>query len=77
MLNINDLPKDTQEALNAALRQSPDSISADELAFLSARRDYLTHDQRVVFGLNEAVQAKSEASEDVETPAPVAPKRKR
>jgi hypothetical protein len=52
-----------QVELNRILDLGPDSINESELAFLQARRSYLTEEQRINFGITEnVVEAESEES---------------
>jgi hypothetical protein len=57
-----------KEELQRILDLGPDSINESELAFLQARRSYLSDEQRINFGItDEAV--KEQSSEDSEAPA--------
>lgn len=76
MLNSKTLPEETQKELETLRHTQLEDLNADQLAFLKARRDYLTPDERLAFGVDEAVEAKSEALEAPSEEAP-APKRKK
>jgi hypothetical protein len=52
--------------LQRILDLGPDSISESELAFLQARRSYLTDEQRINFGITE--EAISAQGEDAQKP---------
>lgn len=57
MENILDLPKPAQERIEELKAKSP--LAEEELAFLMARRDYLTEEEKEkIFGKEEVVVKK-------------------
>lgn len=55
---------DFKEVVDQLRRKDKNSLTADELAFLAARRSYLSVDERICFGLDEEtpkVQAPTKA----------------
>jgi hypothetical protein len=54
---MNETAKDE---LQRILDLGPDSINESELAFLQARRSYLTEEQRINFGIKEIVEVEAE-----------------
>jgi hypothetical protein len=53
-----------KEELQRILDLGPDSINESELAFLQARRSYLTDEQRINFGIGEDAEAPAADSEN-------------
>ena len=45
--------KDFKDTLDEMRRKSPAELSPEDLAFMKARRSYLTVDERQMFGLDE------------------------
>jgi hypothetical protein len=56
--------------LDRILAIEPAALTESEQAFLSARRDYLTEDQRVTFGLTEESSAGADSTSAEEAEAP-------
>jgi len=65
-----------QAKLDELRKKQPNELTADDLAFMKARRSYLTADERKVFGVDEETPAPkaskkaAPASAAGETPAP-------
>ena len=60
----------SQNELDRIIALGPDSVSETEIAFLRARRDYLTEEQKVVFAsVLQAPQAEESAEDAGETAA--------
>ena len=62
---LNELPKDTRDYLENILAKDPQWLRPDEEAFLRARQDYLTTEQKRIFakaiGEEEQEQVKSKS----------------
>lgn len=60
------------EQIEILRRKDKADLSDTELAFLAARRSYLTIDERIYFGLNEETPApqEAEATEEATEEAP-------
>jgi len=78
MLNSKELPQETQKELETLRHMQLADLNEDQLAFLKARRDYLSVDECRAFGinLNEAVEPESESPEAPAQQVPT-PKRKK
>ena len=55
--------------LDRILDLGPDSINESELAFLQARRSYLTEEQRINFGITDEAPAVIEAEAEEVKPS--------
>ena len=49
----------SKKKVESILAAGPDAASEADLAFLAARRSYLTNDQKVTFGITEPVSTES------------------
>lgn len=69
MLNSKDLPEETQKELETLRHMQPADLNEDQMAFLRARRDYLTAEERITFGIDETAAKAASTEEQVEAPA--------
>lgn len=57
--------KDFKDTLDEMRRKSPAELSPEDLAFMKARRSYLTVDERQMFGLDDEEAPASEEAPKV------------
>lgn len=64
-LPLTELDKATRARLEHLMGQDPETLTAGDMAFLEARRDYLTADQRADFGVGKG-KTKTTTDDDEE-----------
>lgn len=73
---LGEMDKASRERLEAIMAVDPNAVTDGDRAFLNARRDYLTADQRADYGITgEAGTAEAGSVEGNEKPAKTAAKR--
>lgn len=63
---MSELPLDVKEHLETLLGRSPSELAHGDLAFLHGRREYLSENQRNMFGITEKTPVDPNAPEEQE-----------